>query len=180
MIPHSIACIERILPSLLTIIAASGYNLGDEMVDSRKGRISRTTYIHVVGHMLIRDWFALEHCETLTQLELVGHLVAAYPNRYLSPGWAVRALLDRAIDDIIAVSRKSKDEGGQRLAKFLELRRQGKQVKEIAEQWELTREHLSRSVNRRAIELVTDRLLVLGRRKLLPVEAPNNDTKRTA
>jgi len=154
------------------------------MKDTRKGRISHATYMRVVGQVLINDWFALDKCETLTQIAVVQELVAAYPNRFLSPGWAVRALLDRAIDEVIALARKSKDSHDYRLADFLELRRQHKSVTAIAKEWRLSRECVSRTVGRKAINLVTERFLALTKRK---VDAPlaggstiYEDKKRTA
>ncbi len=154
------------------------------MSETRRGRISRATYIRVVGQMLTRDWFALDQCEILTQLEIVGQLVAAHPNRFPTPGWAVRALLDKAMDDVIALSRKSDDERSLRVALFLELRRMGQTVTQIAQWWELSREYVSRSIARQAVTLVTDRLLLISKSKL-PVNAaqkPGNagDTKRPA
>jgi hypothetical protein len=128
--------------------------------------------------MLTRDWFALEHCEVLTQLEIVEQLVAAYPHRFLSPGWAVRALLDKAMDDVIAVARKSSDERSLRIAQFLELRRQGQSVTAIAQWWEMSRECVSRAVGRKAILLVTDRLLKLSKASLS--DAANGPVRRSA
>jgi hypothetical protein len=68
-------------------------------------------------------------------LEIVGQLVAAYPHRFLSPGFAVRALLDKAMDDVIASSSKSNDERSLRVVKFLELRRMEQTVTQIAQWW---------------------------------------------
>ena len=82
------------------------------MSETKRGRISHATYVRTVGHMLTRDWYALDQCEVLTQLEIIDQLVSTYPHRFLCPGWAVRALLDKAIDDVIAASQKSKDEHG--------------------------------------------------------------------
>ena len=41
------------------------------MGEGRRGRISVTEYEGVVGRMLTRDWFVLDACDTLTQLELI-------------------------------------------------------------------------------------------------------------
>jgi len=130
----------------------------------RRGRIAHATYARVVGRALTRDWFALESCEPLTQLEVVGHLVDMYPERYPSRGWAVRALLDKAIDDVVALCRSKPDAANTRLARFLEVRREGKPITAIAAEWGLTRECVSRKVGRRAILLVTDRVLAHNRR----------------
>ncbi len=154
------------------------------MADTRKGRISHATYVRVVGQMLICDWFALDKCETLTQIAVVQELVTAYPNRFLSPGWAVRALLDKAMDEVIVLARNSKNTSDHRIADFLELRRQHKSVTAIAKDWNLSRECVSRTVGRKTINLVTDRLLALSKRK---VDAPiaggstfHEDKKRPA
>lgn len=136
------------------------------MSETKRGRISHATYVRTVGHMLTRDWYTRDQCEVLTQLDIVGQLVSAYPNRFLCSGWAVRALIDKAMDDVIAASNKCKDEPGQRIAQFLELRWQGQTVTAIAQAWGLSRECVSRTISRKAILLVTDRLLKLGRSPL--------------
>jgi hypothetical protein len=148
------------------------------MGETRRGRISHATYVRTVGQMLTRDWFALDRGDVLTQLEIVGQLVAAYPNRFLSPGWAVRALLDKAMDDVMAAARKSKDGQGQRIAQFLELRRQEQTVTDIAKAWELSRECVSRTISRKAILLVTDRFLLLSKASLS--DATNGPKQRSA
>ncbi len=133
------------------------------MAEARRGRISHATYVRTVGRALTRDWYALEGCEVLAQLELVGQLVARFPERYPSRGWAIRAMLDRAMRDVIALCASKPDPGSARLASFLEARRKGESVAAIAREWELTREHVLRSVGHQAIVLVTDRVLALNR-----------------
>jgi hypothetical protein len=141
------------------------------MAEARRGRISRATYIRVVGQMLTRDWYALDQCDVLTQLDLVEQLVAAYPTRYHCKGAAVRALLDRAISQVIAACRSSADQRSQRVATFLEARQAGQSVTAIARKWGISREYVSRAVGRRAVELVTDHVLALGHRRLVLREA---------
>jgi len=133
------------------------------VAEARRGRIAHATYVRTVGQALTRDWFALEGCEVLAQLELVGQLVVAYPERYPSRGWAVRALLDRAIRDVIALCASKPDPASARLARFLEARQEGESIAAIARTWGITREHLSRSAGRQAVVLVTDRVLTLNR-----------------
>jgi hypothetical protein len=134
------------------------------MVETRRGRISHATYVRTIGRMLTRDWYALEACEVLTGLDLVTRLVAAYPDRYPSKGWAVRAVLDKAITGVIALCEARPDPASARLARFLDARRQGQSVAAIAQEWGLSREHVSRSVGRQAIMLVTDRVQALNSR----------------
>ncbi len=133
------------------------------MAEARRGRISHATYVRTVGQVLTRDWFALEGCDVLAQLELVGQLLATYPERYPSRGWAIRAVLDRAMRDVIALCASKPDPASARLVRFLEARRQGESIAAIARAWGLTREHLSRSVGHQAIVLVTERVLALNR-----------------
>jgi hypothetical protein len=133
------------------------------VAEARRGRISHATYIRIIGQALTRDWYALEGCEVLAQLELVGQLMAAHPERYPSRGWAVRAVLDRAMRDVIALCASKPDPASARLARFLEARPKGESVAAIARTWGLSREHLSRSVGHQAIVLVTDRVLALNR-----------------
>ncbi len=137
------------------------------MGETRRGRIARDTYISTVGQMLTRDWFTLDRCDILTQLEIVDQLVAAYPNRYLSRGAAVRFVLDKAIGQVVAACRASSDHATRRIADYLEARQSGQSISAIARAWGLSREYTSRAIGRRAVELVTDRVLVLGRRKLM-------------
>ncbi len=136
------------------------------MAETRRGRIAHATYVRVVGQMLTRDWFALDTCDVLTQFEIIGQLVSVHPNQFISPGWAVRVLLDKAMDDVIAMASKRKDVGSQRVASFLELRRQGKSVTAIAQEWGLSRECVSRTVSHKAVRLVTDRFLALTKFQL--------------
>lgn len=133
------------------------------MGESRRGRISRAVYVRTVGQMLTRDWYALESCEVLTQLDIVAQLVAKYPDRYPSVGWAVRGVLDKAISSVIALCQARPDQASQRLAAFLEARRSGKSVTAIAREWELSREYVSRTVGRQAILLVTEKVLAISR-----------------
>jgi hypothetical protein len=67
---------------------------------------------------------------------------------------------------VIAAARKSKDVAGQRSADFLDLRRQGQSVTDIAKAWSLSRECVSRTVSRKALLLVTDRLVQFGKASL--------------
>ena len=57
---------------------------GGKRNDSKRGRTSHAAYIRVVGRALTQGWYALETCETFSQLELVSRLVAARP---LSNTW---------------------------------------------------------------------------------------------
>lgn len=132
----------------------------------RRGRISHATYVQAIGQALARDWFRLESCDILTQLDLVRHLVSTYPEKYPSPGWAVRALLDKAIDDVIALCRSHPDATNSRIVDFLEGRRSGVSVTAIALRWNLSRECVSRTIGRKASFLVTERVLVRNRRKV--------------
>jgi hypothetical protein len=134
---------------------------------SRRGRISHETYLRAVGKGLIQDWYALDRCEVLTQLELVEHLLCAYPKRFLSKGAAVRAIIDKAMAQVIAACRQSSDQGSERIASFLEARMRGESIADIAREWGLSREYVSRRVGRQAIGLVTTRVVALGRRSLV-------------
>ena len=116
--------------------------------------------------MFTRDWFALDASEILTQFELVDYLVSAEPRRYWSKGQAVRVLLDRSIEHVIAHIQKSDDKSNNRVAEFLQKRKAGISIAAIGRDWGMTREHLSRSVNRQAIQLVTERFLTLARQSV--------------
>ncbi|MBA2682275.1 MAG: hypothetical protein H0U76_28265 [Ktedonobacteraceae bacterium] len=61
---------------------------------------------------------------------------------------------------------KSKDTSDHRIADFLERRRQHQSVMAITKEWNLSRECVSRTVGRKAVNLVTDRLLALTKRKV--------------
>ena len=84
--------------------------------EARRGRTSHAAYIRVVGQALTRDWYALEACETLTQLDLVTRLVESRPDRYPTRGWAVRAILNKAIGDTIDLCHLQSDPASERLA----------------------------------------------------------------
>ena len=89
------------------------------MAETKRGRISKAAYMREVGRMFTRDWFALDASEILTQFELVDYLVSAEPRRYWSKGQAVRVLLDRSIEHVIAHIQKSDDKSMNRVAEFL-------------------------------------------------------------
>src|SRR5579871_2901699 len=123
------------------------------MADGRRGRISHEVYAATVGRMLTRDWFALDTCDVLTQLEVVTRLVEAYSNRYLTRGAAVRFVLDKAIALVIAACGTSSDLSTRRVSAYLVARQEGKTVSAIAREWRLSREYVSRVVGHRAVEL---------------------------
>jgi hypothetical protein len=135
------------------------------MTETKRGRISHATYAHTIGLMLTRDWFALEECEVLTQLDIVKRLVSDYPSKYLTPGWAVRRVLDKAITRVIQASKASHDARIQKIATYLELRLQYQSTSDIAHQWGVSRECVSRTIGRQAILLVTDQVLAMNREK---------------
>lgn len=143
---------------------------GEKSPVARRGRIPHAAYTKAVGRTLAQDWYALEQCDLLTQLELVDQLVIANPSRYLSKGAAVRAILDKAAAQVVAACRQSSDRGSARIAEFVEARCRGRSVSEIARDWGLSREYVSRRVGRQAMRLVTDRVLALGRRQLVVQE----------
>jgi DNA-binding phage protein len=147
------------------------------MAETRRGRISHAVYIRTVGQMLTRDWFALESCEILTQLEVIDHLVAANPRQFPSPGWAVRELLDKAIQQVIAASRASSNAHSQLITDFLEARMSGQTVSAIAREWGLSRERVSRTFSRQAVYLVTEKTLKMGRRKLAVQRSENHQSQ---
>jgi hypothetical protein len=154
----------------------AGYKMGE----GRRGRIPVAQYEAVVGRMLTRDWFTLDTCDMLTQLDLIESLVTAHPARYPSRGAAVRRLLDKAMDQVIAACEASGDTGSIRIAEFLRQRRNGIPVVEIARTWGISREYVSRTVSRRATQLVTRRVLALGRRTLIARQLSETDGRRSA
>jgi hypothetical protein len=153
---------------------------GYEMGERRRGRIPVVEYEAVVGRMLTRDWFTLDMCDTLTQLDLVESLVTAHPARYPSRGAAVRWLLDKAMDQVIAACEASADAGSARIAAFHRQRRTGVSVVEIARTWGISREYVSHTVSRRATHLVTRRVLALGRRTLIARQSSETDGRGSA
>src|SRR6185369_7185328 len=108
-----------------------------------------------------------DECDMLTQLDLVESLVTTHPARYPSRGAAVRWLLDKAIDQVVAACDASADSGSVRVAEFLRQRRANVSVVAIARQWGISREYVSRTIGHRATQLVTRRLLALGRRTIV-------------
>ena len=108
---------------------------GGKRNEAKRGRTSHAAYMRVVGQALTRDWYALEACETLTQLDLVSRLVETRPDRYPTRGWAVRAILNKAIGDTIDLCHMQADPASERLAAFLEARRTGKTVTAIEREW---------------------------------------------
>ena len=87
--------------------------------------------------------------------------------RFLSKGAAVRWPLDKAIDQVIAACEASADTGSLRVVRFLQQRQAGASVAAFAREWGISREYVSRTVGRRAVQLVTKRVLALGRRTII-------------
>lgn len=140
------------------------------MSETKRGRIPYEAYVKTVGQMLTRNWYVLDQCEMLTQLEVIQYLVSVNPTKYPRPGIAVRALLDKAIDQVIVATIDNPHYQTQLTARFLQYRIQGITVSEIAKNWGFSREYISRTIGKQAITLVTDRVLKIGRRKLVAKE----------
>jgi hypothetical protein len=141
----------------------------DKPPNTKRGRISRAAYEQAVGKMLMRTWNVLDTCDVLTQLDVVQHFCEVNPRRYPTPGFAVRELLDMAMDQVIQISLKSKDIPTQRIAYYLLWRMDNKSIAFIGESFSLSREYVTRTIGKRAIHLVTERVLQIGRRKLVDV-----------
>ena len=150
------------------------------MTATRRGRISQATYVRVVGRMINKDWFALARCETLTQLEVIDQLVAAYPKAFFSPGCAVRALIDKSIDHVVRAARLRTDDRSQKMADYLEKRRAGVSVAAIAQGFGLSREYVTRTIGQQALTQVTERLLALGKHQLQSEQTEEGITKINA
>ena len=105
----------------------------------------------------------------MIQLDLVWHLVSTCPETFPSPGWVVKALLDKAIDDVIAPCRSHPDVTNSRIVDLLEGRRSGDSVTDIVLRWNPSRECVSRTIGRNAVFLVAERVLVRNRKKMRPV-----------
>ncbi len=141
----------------------------DKPPNPKRGRISHSAYEQAVGKMLMRTWDVLDTCDTLTQLDVVQHFCTVNPRKYPTPGFAVRELLDLAIEQVIRISLDAKDITTQRIAYYLMWRRDKQSIAFIGESFGLSREYVTRTIGKRAIQLVTGRVLLIGRRKLVPV-----------
>ncbi len=141
----------------------------DKPPDTKRGRTPRAAYTEAVGKMLTRTWDVLDTCDVLTQLDVVQHFCEVNPRKYPTPGFAVRELLDLAMDQVQRIALTSKDIPTQRIAYYLLFRRDKKPVAFIAECFGLSREYVTRTIGKHAVQLVTERVLQIGRRKLVPV-----------
>lgn len=134
------------------------------MTETKRGRKSQSNYRALVGKALFADRFALEEFPVLSQLPAVEQWAAAHQRELLPHGKALQIILRQAVEDVIARIGEAQDTQMRRLIDFLRSRYiEQASVKVIAESWGCSTVHVWRSVGQRALDLVTDRFLELGR-----------------
>jgi hypothetical protein len=105
----------------------------------------------------------LEDCVALAQLPGVQRLAKQQASEMLPFGSAIRALFDRAVGDVERFARASGDRSLERIAIFLQLwYRERQTVVRVAETLGLSRTHVAREVQKRAVALVARRFLELA------------------
>lgn len=102
--------------------------------------------------------FALEHTP-LINLPFVEAAAAHYGNRVYARGKALRDTLYAALDEII---QETQEDGLIIISQVLQGIRDHRTITEIAEELELSREHVSRKYAKQGFKLVTRRFLELG------------------
>jgi len=123
----------------------------------------RPSYRELVAKALQADLFALDEFPVLSELPLVAAWAEAHPREMLPRGKVLRALLRRATGDVRAAVQDAQDRSSQRLGQFVQLRYQEQQtVTAIAEHLHLTRAYVSRSLGRRATEVIARRFVQLA------------------
>lgn len=134
------------------------------MADTRRGRKSQEAYRELVAKALLADRFTLDEFPVLSQLPAVEQWASAHPRELCPRGKALQALLRQAVAEVIAAVGDADDVAVRRLVEYLRLRYQESvSVKGIAERWGCSTVQVWRSAGRRALDLVTARVLELGR-----------------
>ncbi len=132
-------------------------------VKGRPGRLSQEDYAERVCHMLRCTSIELEDCAVLAQLPGVQRLAKQQASEILPNGSAIRALFDRAVGDVERYARASDDRSLERIAIFLQLwYRERQTVVRVAGTLGLSRTHVAREVQKRAVALVARRFLELA------------------
>jgi len=133
------------------------------MAEKRKGRKSQADYREMIGKALLSDRFTLEEFPVLSQLPGIEKWAAAHPYELLPRGKALESLLGKAVADAIVFLGDAKDTTTRRVAEYLRLRYQEqKKVKDIAQEWQLSVDQVSRTAGRRALDIATERFLMLA------------------
>ena len=126
--------------------------------------ISHDDYAQAVAAVLRADLFELEDCALLGQLPGVRALAKSLTRHGVFPtGSAIRALLDRAVGEVVLLALNQRDPASQRIAWFLQLwYKEGRTVVAAAEVLELSRSYVAHTVQPRALELVAKHFLDLA------------------
>jgi len=120
-------------------------------------------YRELVAKALWADLFTLDEFPVLSTLPVVVAWAQAHPREMLPRGKVLRALLRRAVGDVRAAVNDAQDLPSQRLGQFVQLRYQEQHtVTAIAERLQLTRAYVSRSLSRRATEVIARRFAQLA------------------
>ena len=129
----------------------------------RRGRPSRDDYVKVVASLVRADVWTLNDCPTFATYPGVRSLVARHQREILPMGVALKLLIDRAVADVLALTRVVNTNEIGRIATFLQLwYAEGKPVTEVARALRLERTHVAKTVQRPALELVARRFLALA------------------
>jgi len=140
------------------------------VIRGRRGRPSQGDYTQSVCDALRYDLVQLDGCAALTQLPGVQALSRRHAHRLLPVGAALRALLDQAVADVMALAEAGRDPSLDRIAIFLRIwYGERGTITAVASALELSRSRVSRVVKPLAVELVTRRFLELASRAQSPV-----------
>jgi DNA-binding transcriptional regulator LsrR (DeoR family) len=135
----------------------------------RPGRPSLDDYSKRVTEVLRRTPFELEECAVLAQLPGVQRLAKLRVEGMVPIGTAIHTLIERAVSDVEELAVASGDRTSKRVATFLQLWfRERQTVVQVAGALGLSRTHVAREVQRRAVALVARRFLELAWRPEVP------------
>jgi len=138
---------------------------GNKRAESRgrRGRPSKDDTVRFVASLVRADVRKLEDCTTFAGYPGVRALVRCHQRKVLPLGVSLKALLDRAVADVLALTSAVNAHVYRRMAVFLQMwYTEERPVTEVARTLHLERTHVVKTVQRPALELVARRFLYLA------------------
>jgi len=129
----------------------------------RRGRPSRDDTVRLVASLIRADVRKLEDCTTFAGYPGVRALARSHRHKVLPMGVSLKVLLDRAVADVLGLTKAVNACSYRRMAVFLQVWYvEERPVTEVARVLQLERTHVVKTVQRPALELVARRFLYLA------------------
>jgi hypothetical protein len=119
--------------------------------------------VRLVASLIRADVLKLEDCVTFASYPGVRALMKCHQQNVLPLGVSLKALLDRAVADVLALTSAVNACTYRRMAIFLQLwYLEERRVTDVARTLQLERTHVAKTVQRPMLELVARRFLYLA------------------